>query len=272
MHFQQIAPPDFLREYVRYFWTLENRDGDVVSRTFRTIADGCPGLLFQQVGHALFYDQTHEPWPRLLLYGQATRSGEAYAQGSFRILGVCFYSTALTSVFGLDADELTDSCVDPDLLSTTQAAHLSEQLSNTPALSDQIELLSAYLLAKVRKNQVLVGDGIRHCLTQLMDSGGRASLQNLQQRLGISERSFQRKFKQCVGLSPKLFARICQFQASLQQLRNQRYDKLSDVALENDYADQSHHIRTFKEFAGFSPYQYQKYANGLVDNFTELVR
>jgi hypothetical protein len=54
----------------------------------------------------------------------------------------------------------------------------------------------------------------------------------LQETLGLPERSFERKFKQCVGISLKLFSRICRFQASLNQLRNDDYYKLSDIAFE----------------------------------------
>ncbi|UOQ68039.1 helix-turn-helix domain-containing protein [Hymenobacter volaticus] len=94
----------------------------------------------------------------------------------------------------------------------------------------------------------------------------------MQESLHMSERSFQRKFKQHVGIPPKLFSRICRFQVSLNQLRNHQYHKLSDVAFENDYADQSHYIRSFQEFAGCSPYQYQRQVNELVENFPLIIQ
>jgi AraC-like DNA-binding protein len=54
-------------------------------------------------------------------------------------------------------------------------------------------------------------------------------------------------------------------------LRNNHYHKLSDIAFENEYADQSHFIRAFKEFAGFSPYRYRQQSNEVVENFAELI-
>jgi AraC-like DNA-binding protein len=101
-------------------------------------------------------------------------------------------------------------------------------------------------------------------------SDGNISLKNIQKDLQLSERSFERRFKQCVGVSPKLFSRICRFQASLAQLRKNGYNKLSDIAYENEYADQSHFIRAFKEFAGFSPVQYQKKSKEVVENLLNL--
>jgi AraC-like DNA-binding protein len=75
-----------------------------------------------------------------------------------------------------------------------------------------------------------------------------------------------------VGISPQLFARICRFQASLTQLRTRQYQKFSDLAFEQDYADQSHHIRAFREFAGASPQQVRQQAQPGVPEFPELLR
>ena len=73
-------------------------------------------------------------------------------------------------------------------------------------------------------------------------------------------------------MSPKLFSRICRFQSSLQQLRDNDYTKLSDIAFEHEFADQSHFIRTFREFAGFSPFQYQRQSPGVIENLATLLK
>lgn len=48
------------------------------------------------------------------------------------------------------------------------------------------------------------------------------------------------------------------FQETLDQLRTNSYDKLSDIAYENEYFDQSYFIRVLKEFTGFSPLEFKK--------------
>lgn len=268
MHVQQFAPPGYLKEYVRYFWLLESAGDTIQAQTFRMIADGYPGLIFQQPEHPLFQDQTHTQWPRAFVYGQTTTPGEIYAPGSFKTLGVYFQPSALPAVFGFDADELTNSCLDFNLL----MAPLYEQLLNTAPIDKQIELLASFLFASIQKNKAVVSPDIQYSLRQIYTTGGGVSLLSLQESLRISERSLQRKFKQHVGVPPKLFSRICRFQVSLNQLRNRQYRKLSDVAFENDYADQSHHIRSFQEFAGCTPHQYQKQVNELVENFPLIIQ
>jgi AraC-like DNA-binding protein len=113
---------------------------------------------------------------------------------------------------------------------------------------------------------------MQFAISSIIQSKGGVPLQDLQKYLQISERSFERKFKQYVGITPKLFSRISRFQASLHELRIGLHNKLTDVAYENDYADQSHFIRSFKEFAGCSPLQYQKQLMQSVDNFYERTK
>jgi len=269
MKYEKLQPPDYLKGYVRYFWTLESKCIDHSPKTFRIVADGCPGLMFQQSKKDRFY-QNNKQLPELFLYGQATKHSEIYSTGNIRAIGVCLYPNALKSVFGFDANELTDSCTDLNVISEQQGFYLSERLSNDFSVTSQIETISSYLFFQLEKNNSQTDDIVRYALSQITKAKGSISLKELQKDLRLSERSFERRFKQCVGIPPKLFSRICRFQASLKQLRKNNFNRLSDIAYQNDYADQSHLIRSFQEFAGFSPYQYQKQSNEVIENFSEL--
>lgn len=265
MKYQQIPPPPYLKNYVRYFYALETKDQKPSLYTFRTIADGGPGLLFQPHEQGT-YTQSDKLLPELFLYGQSTTHVETCLNGTFTTIGVLFYPHALKSVFGLDAHELTDLCLDLNAEAVKQGHRLSEQLAAAATVEARVEALSAYLFFLVQKNSILTDSKMEYAITQIVQSGGSLSLKDLHKALGLSERSVERKFKQYVGLSPKLFARICRFQSSLNQIRNLKHEKLSDVAYENEYADQSHLIRTFREFSGMSPNEYQKQFSTVAKN------
>jgi AraC-like DNA-binding protein len=272
MKYKRIKPPAYLKDYVRYFWTMESDGIEASPKAFRIIADGRPGLIFQQSENGTFYDQNDKQWPRFFLYGQATKHAQIYLPAKFSAIGVYFYPSALKSIFGFNADEFTDSCLDLSLMPEKQGLHLSERLLNTSSISDRIELISAFLFFQIRRNSAPADRPVEYALSQIIQSNGNIALRKLQEPLGLSERGLERKFKQGVGISPKLFSRICRFQASLRQLRNNDYDKLSDVAFENDYADQSHFIRAFNEFAGFSPKQYQKQFKKVIEKSPALLK
>jgi AraC-like DNA-binding protein len=268
MNYRQIPPPDYLKKYVRYFWVLENEGADKGIFMFNTIADGGPGLLFQSPDKGVYY-QNDKLLPGLTLYGQSTEPAEIKLHGTFNTVGIHFFPNALKAVFGIDADNLTDLCLDLDALARKDGYCLSEQLDACITARDKVEILSNYLFFLVRKNSAFTDTSIDHAVSQIVLSNGNISLKELQDKLNLSERKMERKFKQQVGISPKLFTRICRFQASLNQIRINEHKKLTDIAYGNEYADQSHLGRTFREFAGTSPYKFQKLAEEII-NTTDL--
>lgn len=268
MNYEEIQPPDYLSDYVRYFWRLESSALDYGPKTFKIVADGCPGLIFQHSTSGTFYQHTKK-LPPAFLYGQSTQHTELQSPHTFSLVGVCFYPDALKPVFGIDAHELTDSCINVAELSG-QYTELVDPLFGSPFPAEQIDRLATYLGSQISKNKALVDTVMQYAVSKISELNGNVSLKNLQNELQLSERSFERKFRQAVGISPKLFSRICRFQASLNQLRTNTYDRLSDIAFDNGYADQSHFIRGFNQFAGFSPDQYRKQLTETVPNFPEL--
>ncbi|MEP6612263.1 MAG: AraC family transcriptional regulator [Mucilaginibacter sp.] len=269
MVYQTIVPPQALQPYVKYFWTLEDNTCKAGVKTFRTMADGCPGVIFQQADSGSFF-QAGKQLPETFLFGQTTRYAEIHLSGSFDTVGVYFQPDALQTVFGYEAAELTDSCLDLNLFAKPRGIDLSDRLANTASPGDKVAFLEDYLLAEVDRNHRCTDMKMRYALEQIISSKGTLPLKTLQQSLNTSQRSFHRKFKQYTGIPPKLFSRICRFQASLKQLQQTDYEKLSDIAFGHEYADQSHFIRSFKEFSGLSPAQYQKNSTEVVENLSEI--
>lgn len=268
MEYRQIPPPEYLKDYIRYFWTLESNDTEILSRSFRTIVEGNPGLIFQSPEKGAMY-QYGKKLPHIFLYGQATRHAEIHFGGTFSTIGICFYPNAIKTIFGYDAEELTDACTCLDQEAKRDGFLLSEQIADAGTTPERIELLSSYLFFMLMRNNRHEDKAMQFAITRIIQSKGGIAMKDLQTELQLSERSFERKFKQYVGVSPKLFSRISRFQASLNELRFGRHDKLTDLAYENEYADQSHFIRSFNEFAGCSPLQYQKQSLEAVENFYE---
>jgi AraC-like DNA-binding protein len=269
MKCKYIQPPAYLKDYIRYYWVLENDVSEVSPKTFAAIADGSPGIIFQQSDHGKFYQDSKE-LPSVFLYGQTTKYTELVTPGNFRSIGVYFYPHAIKSIFGFNAAEFTNSCVDLSLIPAKQFQDLSERLLNTADLNDQILLLSVYLFSQVEKNSGFQDQLTGYAINKMLEAKGDVNLKLLQDDLKLSERSFERRFKYDVGISPKLLSRIFRFQAAMAQIRENSFSKLTDIAFENNYADQSHFIRSFKEFAGLSPNQFQKQSNELVENFPEI--
>lgn len=262
MHYKQIAPPDHLKQWVRFIWTLET-DGEV-SQVLNPLADGCPGIIFQLASEGQFHDPSKHLMPEIFLYGQTISCSPLCLNGKFKTVGICFYPSALKPLFRINASELTNSCVDVTLI----LDQLRERLTNSISLAEKIEIFSSRILDIIKKEEPSVDRATEFAIRRIVESNGNIQLRSLQKEMQLSERGLQRKFEQFVGISPKLFSRVCRFQASLTQLRKSNFHNLSDIAFDNGYADQSHFIKSFKQFAGFSPLQFQKSKRTLTANFT----
>ena len=70
----------------------------------------------------------------------------------------------------------------------------------------------------------------------------------------VSKKQFERLFKELVGTNPKEYARIVRFQKSLKLLQHYQEDaNQAQLAYQCGYADQSHFIREFRRFSGYTP-------------------
>jgi AraC-like DNA-binding protein len=244
MNYKLILPAVPLRKYIRYFCVLESSNDSSIEK-FKIMPNGAPGLIFQEDPTA-FRDKYNQTLPQLFLFGQATQYAQLSTNGSFRNVAVMLQPTALKTVFAMDANELTDQHVDVnDLMSSP----ISDQLLNTRSLEQQLNVLEAFFLKQTahRKQE---NEKLKFAYTQLQKG---VELKQVQTDLNIGERSLERLFKTHIGITPKLYSRICRFQTTLHTLNQSAAASLTEIAYLENYFDQSHFIREFKTFAGTTP-------------------
>jgi AraC-like DNA-binding protein len=91
-------------------------------------------------------------------------------------------------------------------------------------------------------------------------------VRKLARQAGASDHRFIDVFRSEVGLNPKLFHRVQRFQRVLTQLHQIEDPEWEQLALARGYFDQSHLIRDFLEFSGFSPADYLRRLKALRNN------
>ncbi|PWS26123.1 AraC family transcriptional regulator [Pedobacter yonginense] len=255
MSYQQIAPPAKIAKYIKSLWVYQSEElGE--NNLFRLSADGCPGLIFQHDDAGFFYKE-NKKLPTAFLYGQATKFSEIQLYGKFNTIGIYFHPNALKSIFGLDAQELTDSCTAISQINSKNQ-NTSELFLNAKSVNNQIEIVCKYLSQQIDQNKFNRACSTDYALQAFASDVQSNSYQQVLNKLALTQRTFERKFLQRIGISPQLFLRISRFQKSVGELKSKRYEKLSDIAFRNGYSDQSHFIRNFKEFAGISPNRFRQ--------------
>lgn len=262
MHFQLILPAEPLRSLIRFYWIMAEDMPAAEEKTFRILANGSPGLVFQRDPLA-FLDREQQRLPQMFLHGQNTQYyGELKVRGAFYNIGVDLEPGALPALFGLAASELTDEMADIRQL-VPQA--IVTQLAAAPAALQQIALLDAFFLEQLKRYPAAV-KGLQQA-TEWIRKG--YALSEVQRQLNVSERTLERQFKQHIGLSPKLYARICRFQSALQVIREADFTSLTELAYRYNYFDQAHFIREFQAFAGAAPTSFITKAREALPGFPE---
>lgn len=266
MRYTQIYPDAPLQSYIRYFGVLESDAPYKQTSTFKIIADGCPGLIFQE-NPDCFADKNNEKLPQLFLHGLTTSHAHKTATGRYRNLCVYFQPHSLKTIFGIDASELTDNYVNLEAILKTD---ILRQLQDEENTDKWISSISNFISRQIELNKHRDNTKASYAVSKI-NANDENGLANARSALNLSECSLERMFKRNIGISPKLFFRICRFQAALDFVRRQPQisASLTAIAYQHSYADQAHFIRDFKEFAGVSPRQFLRRANEQAINFPE---
>ncbi len=123
-------------------------------------------------------------------------------------------------------------------------------------LSNIEDTFNTYLLNLYVKDSKL--ESFIQVLKNIEDKKGNIDIEKLADILDISRRSLDRLFKKYIGTSANIYLRIIKIKYTRENLRNLKFESLTQVGYENGYFDQSHFIKEFKTFMQKSPKQYIK--------------
>jgi transcriptional regulator GlxA family with amidase domain len=92
-----------------------------------------------------------------------------------------------------------------------------------------------------------------------------ATMDTVSNEVCLSNRRFRELFTQHTGFGPNLYKKLMRFNRATSQLNRFPQASLTEVAVSNDYFDQSHFIKDFKNFSGLTPSQYIIHKAGSAD-------
>jgi AraC-like DNA-binding protein len=242
-------PTEKIADFVDSILVIENKS---VQKQFSLplFANGKPTLLFQTTKGLINNISSY-----LTLFGQTILPEQITFKENFTLIAYFFKPFALTALFGLSAEELTDNPISLNLIQNKKAEFLKEELVNAKTVDQMIPILDDFIFA-LTTNTHADYKLIQNATQLIAESPTKAILKQVQNKLCITERTFQRVFAEKIGVSPNQYRRITQFHSAFQQLNQKRFTHLSDIAFINEYTDQSHFIRTFKEFTNMTPKEY----------------
>lgn len=195
----------------------------------------------------------------VLVFGPQSKPSAIATDRPSRVVGAQFRVGAWHALLGLPAGEGRDRNLSLEDLWGRDGRNLRERLLEAPSAWSMLGTLERALAERLRAERR--HPAVRYAVAALSREERPARVGELGEGMGLSTRRLLDLFEREVGLSPKLFSRLCRFQRTADRIWRGRgapaeASGWADMAADCGFADQSHLIREFREFSGVTPAGY----------------
>ena len=157
---------------------------------------------------------------------------------------------AACRLLGVPMRELAGRVAPLDELLGREALRLDERLAGATSWDERRELAEAFVVHRLEEAPPLPAD-VEYAWRRLGETGGSIRVAELTEELRCSRKHLDARFREAVGVPPKVAAALIRFNRALRLL--QAGDKPAHVAHLCGYADQPHLTREFRRFTGTTP-------------------
>lgn len=193
--------------------------------------------------------------PRSFVSGQALKNYTLHLQGKIAMVGGVLKPTAVFNFFNIPMYGFTGERVSFSEIDRNEGEKISQLVENVKGVDDRVAIIEDYFMNLLTISHFATEE-IINAANKIYDLQGRLNVQELIQDLPMSRRTFERKFLNEVGVSPKIYAKIRRFGNTCRLMAGKREVNLMDILHEGGYYDQSHFIKDFKYFSGRTPKTY----------------
>lgn len=257
MQVEHLLEENRLEKIVKDIFVLENEDpSKQIILPF--YADGFPGIMYQKTAESAVLLSSKKKLSDFFLYGQTIKPIEIAVSGAYRLIVFQLYPYASRLLFGVNPQKLNDECYDLQMVEGANAEMTIERLKKAENVNDEINSIIEFIKKLYEKPVKASESKVELAIDLIIRENGKITVKALTEQLFMTERTLQRQFIEYIGIPPKKFASIVQFQTSISQISAEAVSRLTDIVYENGYTDQSHFIRSFKKYAGKKPTDFKK--------------
>ena len=256
MNYQTFEPSQDLATLVKCYWTLES-PGEETPEKQTIVSDGCMEMIFH---YGDLYRQYIENGgsiiqPRCFVIGQLTRPLEIEPTGGTGIFSVRFHPNGFLPFATLPIKEMENTAVSLEKLFGKDGQEIEQQVLNARSAPERINFVETFLLNRLTDVKT-VDRIVKSTVETILTANGQLSIDELSRQTNINRRQLERKFSSAIGLSPKQLSKTIRLQTTLKMLLSKKFTSLTALAYENEYYDQAHFIKDFKELTGFTPKEF----------------
>jgi AraC-like DNA-binding protein len=256
MIFKLVAPSPALRDYVRSYMLIHfqfKTNEDKPIKPYPPRPEQCI-IFYPRDPLTIEYqvDQKRFSQPRSIISGQVVSRQNLHIGDDYMVLKVIFYPGAMFHFIKMPLEKITDWNIDGESVFTKEMRLVNERLNSSDDIATMVRHVEEFLL-RMKKRSASAWGPVDKVAKILLYHPTKFSLDWLANEACLSPRQFERKFKERVGVSPKLFARISRFDKAFRLKDNNPHMDWLQVALDCGYTDYQHLSKDFREFANVPP-------------------
>jgi AraC-like DNA-binding protein len=251
MEYREIAPCNELKQIISHFWVgTWDTNNQSPNELYYIIANSLTEITFAFSGSG-----KHDELLFSIVQGHTHAPMQLPVVGFYHLIGVSLYSYAIPILFNLPSFELNQEFMPLTTFLGKDGNLLNEKIAVAKTTEQRIKILNSYFKALLT-NQKINDTRMIKAIHEVKRHNGSSKIIDLASDSFLSQKQFNRLFKEFSGFNPKIYARIIRLESVI---KNYPYfHNLTELAHNSGYYDQAHFIREFKELTGFSPREFWK--------------
>lgn len=253
MKFEKHFPTEKLKPYIKYFIVSENE----MESEYKVFPSSGLVMGFQYKGELATLNNIKEI--------KLKSSGITGISDSYKIFKnsanigtilVYFSETGFTHFTSHPSHELFNLSLSLDnIFEKNKVEEVEDKLSIAKNDKQRISAVEQFLLSQLK--EIETDKLIYEAVKLIYLSKGTIRINELNEKLFISKSPFEKRFRKVVGSTAKKFASIVRFNTILDNLNQPK--SLTEICYENNFFDQAHFIKDFRQFTGTTPENYKRY-------------
>lgn len=253
MKFDKYFPPERLKPYIKYIVVSENEQ----ESEYKVFPSSGLVIGFQYKGQLSAVIKNSE--------NKLTSAGITGISDSYKIFKnsknigtvlIFFTETGFTHFTSHPANEFFNLSVSlNDIFNKNSITEVEEKLSVATTDKQRIQIVEWFLISQLK--DIHPDKLIMEAVKLIYNSHGTIRIKELNEKLFISQSPFEKRFRKVVGTTAKKFASIVRFNTILENLNETK--SLTEICYNNNFFDQAHFIKDFKQFSGDTPENFKRF-------------
>lgn len=253
MEHKTYKPDTELSTFIKSYWTL-NIPREIPKGRQQIISDGCMDIIFNlgDPVNRILSDNSSLLQPSAFVMGQITKPMWVEPSGLVDTFGITFFPGSFAYFTNISMAELSDKDTELSLIfGEIKSAEIEHKIRVAKNTQEKISIVNQFLF-DILENTTNIPSLVDSIINKILHKNGTESIKEILKENTGKRRQLERDFSNYVGTSPKKLCKAIRFHKALQSLLNTNKN-LGIISHENEYFDQSHFTKDFKEFTGINP-------------------